>query len=112
MNWNSIISNNMEVLMLTSKQRAYLRGLANTINPTTTIGKEGITESLLSSIEETFNTRELVKISILDTAGLDTKESAESIAKALNAESVQAIGSKIVLYKKCKDNPKIVLPRK
>lgn len=98
--------------MLTSKQRAYLRGLANTISPTTTIGKEGITEALLSSIEETFNTRELIKLSILDTAGLDTREAANDIARAVKAESVQAIGSKIVLYKKNKDNPKIILPRK
>lgn len=98
--------------MLTSKQRAYLRGLANTISPTTTIGKEGITDALLISIEETFNTRELVKLSILDTAGLDTREAADKIARALNAHSVQAIGSKIVLYKKFKDAPKIVLPKK
>lgn len=98
--------------MLTSKQRAYLRSLANTLNVTTMIGKEGITDALLTSIEESFNTKELVKLSILDTAGLDTRGAAEEIAKALNAESVQAIGSKIVLYKKCRENPKIQLPRK
>lgn len=98
--------------MLTSKQRAYLRGLANTISPTTTIGKEGITEPLLDSIRETFNTRELIKISLLDTAGLVTREVADQIARVVHAESVQAIGSKIVLYKKCKDDPKIILPKK
>ncbi len=98
--------------MLTSKQRAYLRGLANTISPTTTIGKDGITESLLDSIRESFNTRELIKISLLDTAGLVTREAADQIARVVQAESVQAIGSKIVLYKKCKDDPKIVLPKK
>lgn len=98
--------------MLTSKQRAYLRGLANTISPTTTIGKDGITESLLDSIRESFSTRELIKISLLDTAGLVTREAADQIARVVQAESVQAIGSKIVLYKKCKDDPKIVLPKK
>ncbi len=98
--------------MLTSKQRAYLRGLANTISPTTTIGKDGITESLLDSIRESFNTRELIKISLLDTSGLVTREAADQIARVVQAESVQAIGSKIVLYKKCKDDPKIVLPKK
>ena len=98
--------------MLTSKQRAYLRGLANTISPTTTIGKDGITESLLDSIRESFNTRELIKISLLDTAGLVTREAADQIARVVQAESVQAIGSKIVLYKKCKDDPKIVLTKK
>ena len=98
--------------MLTSKQRAYLRGLANTISPTTTIGKDGITESLLDSIRESFNTRELIKISLLDTSGLVTREAADQIARVVQAESGQAIGSKIVLYKKCKDDPKIVLPKK
>lgn len=98
--------------MLTSKERAYLRGLANNLQPTSMIGKEGITDSLIKSIDETFNNRELVKLSLLDTSGLNTREAADQIAARLGAESVQAIGSKIVLYKKFKDNPKIILPRK
>lgn len=98
--------------MITGKQRAYLRGLANTIAPTTTIGKEGITPALIQSIEETLHTRELIKLSILDTAGLDTREAADTLARALRAESVQAIGSKVVLYRKFKQDPKIVLPKR
>lgn len=98
--------------MLTSKQRAYLRGLANTISVTTTIGKDGISESLIQSINETFNTRELIKINILDNSGLAGREIIDELSKKLKAEPVQSIGSKVVLYRRFKDNPVIVLPKK
>lgn len=98
--------------MLTSKQRAYLRGLANTINPTTTIGKEGITDALIESIRDTFNTRELIKIKILDSAALSGREVIDLLAVKLNAEPVQSIGNKLVLYKKFRNNPVIILPKK
>lgn len=98
--------------MLTSKQRAYLRGLANTINPTTTIGKDGITDALIQSINETFTNRELIKITLLDNSGLSSRETADALARVLHAESVQSIGNKVVLYRKFKENPVIVLPRK
>ena len=57
--------------MITSKQRAYLRGLSNTIQPTTHVGKEGITESVIDSIEETLSTRELIKIKTQAFAGCE-----------------------------------------
>lgn len=98
--------------MLTGKQRAYLRSLANTIKPTTTIGKEGITPALLQSIEETLNTRELIKINLLDNSGLSARETVDNIAKELRAEPVQSIGNKVVLYRKFKKDPVIVLPKK
>lgn len=98
--------------MLTSKQRAYLRGLANSIAPTTNIGKDGITPAALQSIEETFNTRELIKIKLLDNSGLSARETADIIAKELRAEPVQSIGSKIVLYRGFLKNPEIKLPKK
>lgn len=98
--------------MITSKQRAYLRSLSNSIQPTTNIGKEGVTDKVIESIEETLVNRELIKIKFLENSGLTSKEAANEIARILNAECVQCIGSKAVLYRKFKENPQIVLPRK
>ncbi|MGL6107603.1 YhbY family RNA-binding protein [Romboutsia sp.] len=96
--------------MLKGKQRAYLRSIANTLNPITQIGKDGVTESFLEQLDGMLRTREIVKVTILDNAGLDTKETANAICEALRAEFVQAIGSKITIYKKNMDDPKIVFP--
>lgn len=100
--------------MITSKQRAYLRGLANGIDPIFQIGKSGITDILISQLADALEARELIKVHILETALLETKSAANEVAKALNAEPVQAIGSKFVLYKQAKNvkNRKIELPRK
>ena len=98
--------------MLTSKQRAYLRGLANNISPTTTIGKDGVSPALLQSIEETFNTRELIKINLLDNSGLSGREVIDKIAQSLGAEPVQSIENKVVLYRRFKNDPVIALPPK
>ncbi|MBE7015743.1 MAG: ribosome assembly RNA-binding protein YhbY [Ruminococcaceae bacterium] len=100
--------------MITSKQRAYLRGLANGIDPIFQIGKSGITDILLSQLADALEARELIKVHILETALLETKTAANEVAKALNAEPIQAIGAKFVLYKQAKNvkNRKIELPRK
>ena len=98
--------------MLTSKQRAYLKSLANNLPSTITVGKEGITVNVINSINESFNTKKLVKITLLDTSGLNSKETIGDLSKLLNAESVQHIGRKIVLYKRFKNNPVIILPKK
>ena len=98
--------------MITSKQRAYLRGLSNTIQPTTHVGKEGITERVIDSIEETLSTRELIKIKLLDNSGLTAKEVGNAVAENLKAECVQCIGSKIVLYRAFRKDPQIILPKK
>ncbi len=96
--------------MLKGKQRAYLRSIANTLKPTTQIGKEGITESFLEQLDNMLRTREIVKVTILETADLDTKEAANAICEALRAEFVQAIGSKFTLYKRNMEEPKILFP--
>lgn len=96
--------------MLKGKQRAYLRSIANTLKPVTQIGKDGVTESFLEQLDGMLKTREIVKVTILETAGLDTKETANAVCEALRAEFVQAIGSKFTLYKKNIDEPKIVFP--
>ena len=96
--------------MLNSKQRAYLRSLANTMKPITQIGKDGVNERFLEQLDDMLNARELVKINILETAGLDAKETANAICNALRAEYVQAIGFKFTIYRKNLEEPKILFP--
>ena len=100
--------------MITTKQRAYLRKLANPITPIFQIGKGGITEEIIIQLSYALDARELIKINILETAMLDAKSCINDLASKLGAEPVQAIGSKIVLYKKSekKENRKIELPPK
>ncbi len=99
--------------MITSKQRAYLRKLANTTEPIFQIGKSGITEELINQLSLALEARELIKIHILETAMLDTKMCCNELARILEAEPIQAIGSKAVIYKKAEKpkNRKIELPR-
>ncbi|SKC64676.1 ribosome assembly RNA-binding protein YhbY [Maledivibacter halophilus] len=96
--------------MLTSKNRSYLKGLANNIEAITYIGKEGITDGFLKQLDEALEAREIVKVSIQKNSILDTKKAANEIAKLTGSEFVQAIGRKFVLYRKSKNNPKIDLP--
>lgn len=99
--------------MITSKQRAYLRKLANPISPIFQIGKGGITEELIVQLSNALEARELIKIHVLETAMLDVKSSINELAEKLNAEPIQAIGSKMVIYKEARkqENRKIQLPR-
>lgn len=96
--------------MLTGKQRAYLRGLANDMQPIFQMGKNGIEETFLKQVEEALEKRELIKIKVLENSGLETREASDYICEKIKAEGIQAIGSKIVLYKKSKKNPKIEIP--
>jgi len=89
--------------MITSKQRAKLRGLANGIPAILQIGKGGICDNLIKQIDDALTARELVKITILETAMLDTKSTCNELAEILGAEPVQAIGFKFVLYRKSED---------
>lgn len=100
----------MEGSMLKGKQRAYLRSLANSIKPITQIGKEGVSREFLDSLDEMLTARELVKITVLENSGLEAKETANFICEQLRCEFVQAIGSKIVVYRKNLKEPKIVFP--
>ena len=65
--------------MLKGKQRAYLRSIANTLKPVTQIGKDGVTESFLEQLDDMLRVREIVKVTILDNAGLDAKETANAV---------------------------------
>ena len=96
---------------MTSKQRAYLKSLASVLEPTFQLGKSSVTPEFTNAIIENFNTHELVKINVLKNCLEDPKTVAVTIAERTNSQLVQVIGRKIVLFKRNKDNPKIILPK-
>lgn len=96
---------------MTSKQRAYLKGLAMNIDPIFQVGKGSITPEYTEAIREAFNTKELIKIGVLKNCMDDPRGIAEVLADRTGAEVVQVIGKKIVLYKPDKDKPRIILPK-
>ena len=95
---------------MTSKQRAYLKGLAMTMDPIFQIGKASVTPENVAAIAEALEKRELIKISVLKNCFDDPKEIAEVVAERTRSLVVQVIGKKIVLYKPAKKDPKIILP--
>ncbi|MEE1228259.1 MAG: ribosome assembly RNA-binding protein YhbY [Lachnospiraceae bacterium] len=95
---------------MTSKQRAYLKGLAQKMDPVMQIGKASLTPEVIEAVREVIDKRELVKISILKNCFDDPHQMGEMLAERTRSELVQVIGKKIVLYKPNKDKPKIVLP--
>lgn len=97
--------------MLTGKQRSYLKKMAHELDPTVYIGKSGLTENIKKEMLTGFESRELVKVKLQEGCTLDPKEVANQLADELDAEFVQAIGRKFVLYRESKDHKKIELPR-
>ena len=96
---------------MTSKQRAYLKGLAMTMDPIFQIGKSSLTPEVIEAIREAVDARELIKISVLKNCADDPREIAEMLAERTRSQVVQVIGKKIVLYKESKDKKKIELPK-
>ncbi len=92
--------------MLTSKERAFLRGEANTIAASYQIGKGGITEMVCKSLSEALEANELIKVKILENADLPVKSAAVTAASATNSNIVQCIGRVFVLYKPHRDKEK------
>jgi len=95
---------------MTTKQRAYLKGLAMTIEPIYQIGKSSLTPEITAGIAEALEARELIKINVLKNCQDDTTELARTVAERTHSEVIQVIGKKIVLYKESKDKKKIDLP--
>lgn len=95
--------------MLTSKQRSYLRGLANTIDPIFQVGKGGIGDNLVKQFNDALEARELIKATVLRNAEADAREIGEEIAERTGADVVQVIGSRFVLYKESEKNKDISL---
>ncbi|MFP4014014.1 MAG: ribosome assembly RNA-binding protein YhbY [Chitinispirillaceae bacterium] len=95
---------------LTPGQRKYLKGLGHGLKPCVQVGKEGITENVIESISKALNDHELIKVGLLETAGLDRKDAGQEIADALDAHLVQVLGLKILLFRRNAKKPKIILP--
>lgn len=95
--------------MLTTKQKVYLRSLAQTEKPVFQIGHDGISDNLIRTVSDYLKKHELVKISVLKNNDGDLKETAFDLAMMTKSECVQVIGRQIVLYKRSKE-PKIILP--
>ncbi len=98
-------------MTLTSKQRAYLKSLAADLDPVFQIGKSTVTPEIVDAIAETFNTHELIKVTVLKNCMEDVSAAAIKVSERTRSELVQVIGRKFVLYKPFKDDPKIVLPK-
>ena len=96
---------------MTSKQRAYLKGLAMNLEPIFQIGKSSLTPEVTEAIGEAFNTKELIKITVLKNCMDDPNEIAHMLVELTHAQVVQVIGRKIVLYKESKEHKKIELPK-
>lgn len=96
---------------MNSKQRAFLRSLANNINSIFQVGKNGISENLIKQVDDALEARELIKLNVLETSPDDIEEVANSIAERTNSTLVQVMGNKITLYRARKKDSKIVLPK-
>ena len=98
---------------LTSKQRAYLRGLANPLEPIVIIGKDGIGDNLIKQANDALEARELIKCRVLENSMLTAREACDELSVLTRSEQVQVIGTKFVLYRpthKKDKKDKIVLP--
>ncbi|MCG7338570.1 ribosome assembly RNA-binding protein YhbY [Staphylococcus sp. ACRSN] len=96
--------------MLTGKQKRFLRSKAHNVDPTFQIGKSGISDNMITQINDTLENRELIKIHVLQNNFEDKNDLAQSLSDATKSDIVQVIGSMIVLYKESKDNKQIQLP--
>ena len=97
--------------MITSKQRAYLRSLSQSLDTIFQIGKGGVTDEICLQINNALEARELVKLTVLENSGEDPREVLNALCEALGAEGVSAVGRKIVLYRESKEKKTIELPK-
>jgi len=95
--------------MLTPKQKATLKGLANSIHQRYLIGKGEVDDNVVKLLDTALEAHELIKVGVLQNSEVDTAELAATLAKKLSCDVVQEIGRVIVLYRKSKKNPRIVL---
>ena len=94
---------------MTSKQRAMLRSMANTMDPIRYIGKNGFSPELIKQADDALEARELFKGTVQPECPLSAKEALETLCEQLHAEPVQCIGRRFVLYRESRENPRIVL---
>ena len=96
---------------MTSKQRAYLRSLCNSMDPILHAGKGGISDAMIKQADDALTARELIKGKVLETAPATAREIAEEIAAAVNAEVVQVVGRTFVLFRQREKDSQIRLPK-
>jgi len=95
---------------MTTKQRAYLRSMANAIEPVIHIGKEGVTDNMVKQAWDALEARELIKAAVLHTAPYEsTREACHALCERVHAEPVQVIGKRFVIYRKARKDSKIDL---
>lgn len=97
--------------MLSSKQRAFLRSMANTMDPIMQVGKGGVGEELITSVDNALEARELIKMSVLDTAPVSAREAADALEAETGADVVAVVGRRFILYRPSKKKKKIELPK-
>ena len=97
--------------MLNGKRRAFLRKMANELDPVFQVGKGGVSEEMCLQISNCLEARELIKLRVLENSGYTTREAAEEIAEATGSEVVAVIGSRFVLYRESKTKKVIELPK-
>ncbi len=95
--------------MLNSRQRAQLRGMANGYETIFQVGKGGISDQLVKQVDEALEARELIKLRTLENSPESSRSAADEIAKRVNADVVQVIGSRFILYRESKENKNIKL---
>lgn len=95
--------------MITTKQRAKLRAMANSMDTILQVGKGGIIDTTVTQVEDALLARELIKLRVLETSPLSAREAAQQLAQRCNADVVQVIGSRFVLYRPHPKDPQIQL---
>ena len=96
--------------MLTSKQRAYLRSIAANLDTIIQVGKNGMNDNLIQTVDDALTAKELIKARVLETSPLTSREAADIIAERTNSDVVQVIGTRFVLYRPAEE-PEIMLPK-
>ncbi len=95
--------------MLNSRQRAQLRGMANDMETILQVGKLGLSDNTVKQVNDALEARELIKLRVLETCPLTSRQAADELAKETNCDVVQVIGSRFILYRESKDNKTIKL---
>ena len=95
--------------MLNSRQRAQLRGLANSLDTIFQVGKCGVSENTVKQVSDALEARELIKLRVLETSPVSSREAADEIAEKTHSDVVQVIGTRFVLYRESRDNKQIRL---
>ncbi|MDY3027000.1 MAG: ribosome assembly RNA-binding protein YhbY [Candidatus Faecivicinus sp.] len=94
---------------MTTKQRAALRAMANTMEPVLQIGKDGITDNLCKQCWDALEARELIKVTVQKNAPYTAREACEALCERVHAEPVQTIGNRFTIYRRARENSKIRL---